>query len=401
MNLVFSATMPSMTEPKQLPNSLPPLSAYIHIPWCVKKCPYCDFNSHAFDENEKGEELPELDYLYSLASDLQDDLPLIQDRKLESVFFGGGTPSLFSDTAIGNLITLLDKTVGFAPDCEITLEANPGTFEAEKFAGYRELGVNRLSIGVQSFETEKLEKLGRIHSADEAIKAFGIARDAGFDNINLDLMHGLPNQSSDQALADLQQAIDLGPEHISWYELTIEPNTEYYKRPPKLPNESILASINDEGHALLTAAGYRRYETSAYCKDEKKSRHNMNYWQFGDYLGIGAGAHSKLTDAKGIHRFSKTRAPTHYLNAMNGYRVSEVTIEKDEHSFEFLMNALRLIDGSSFEIFEQRTALSKLEIEIIIDRLCKLGYLDRDSERFWPTTKGVRYLNNCLIELMS
>ena len=256
-----------MTEPKPLSKSLPPLSAYIHIPWCVKKCPYCDFNSHAFDEKQKGEKLPELDYLYSLASDLQDDLPLVRDRKLESVFFGGGTPSLFSDTAIGNLITLLDKTIGFSEGCEITLEANPGTFEAAKFAGYRELGVNRLSIGVQSFEREKLEKLGRIHSADEAIKAFGIARDAGFDNINLDLMHGLPNQSSDQALADLQQAIDLGPEHISWYELTIEPNTEYFKRPPRLPNESILASINDEGQALLESAGYCRTEPCDGCED--------------------------------------------------------------------------------------------------------------------------------------
>ena len=386
-----------MTNPKPLP----PLSAYIHIPWCVKKCPYCDFNSHAFDENNKGEKLPELDYLYALAADLENDLPMVQGRKLETVFFGGGTPSLFSDVAIGNLVTLLDKTVGLVADCEVTLEANPGTFEAAKFAGYRELGVNRLSIGVQSFEREKLEKLGRIHSADEAIKAFGIARDAGFDNINLDLMHGLPNQSSDQALADLQQAIDLGPEHISWYELTIEPNTEYFKRPPRLPSESILASINDEGQALLESAGYCRYETSAYCRDDKKSRHNMNYWQFGDYLGIGAGAHAKLTDANGIHRFSKTRAPTHYLNAINGYRVSEVSIEKDEQSFEFLMNALRLIDGSSFDIFKQRTDLSREEIESVIDKLCKLGYLHRDSDRFWPTAKGVRYLNNCLLELMN
>jgi putative oxygen-independent coproporphyrinogen III oxidase len=387
-----SATMPTMTEPK----ALPPLSAYIHIPWCVKKCPYCDFNSHGIEDAE----LPELDYLYALAMDLEDDLPLVQDRKLESIFFGGGTPSLFSDTAIGNLITLLDKTVGFADNCEITLEANPGTFEAAKFAGYKELGVTRLSIGVQSFETEKLEKLGRIHSADEAIRAFGIARDAGFDNINLDLMHGLPNQSSDQALADLQQAIDLGPEHISWYELTIEPNTEYFKRPPRLPSESILASINDEGHALLDASGYKRYETSAYCRDDKRARHNMNYWQYGDYLGIGAGAHGKLTDANGIHRFSKTRAPTHYLNARNGFRIGETTIEKEDQAFEFLMNALRLIDGSSFEIFESRTDLSLEEINKTIDRLCTLGYLERDTERFWPSTKGVRYLNNCLMELM-
>lgn len=376
---------------------LPPLSAYIHIPWCVRKCPYCDFNSHSIGD----EELPELDYLYSLASDLQDDLPLVQERTLETVFFGGGTPSLFSDIAIGNLITLLDKTVGFSPDCEITLEANPGTFEAEKFAGYRELGVNRLSIGVQSFETEKLQKLGRIHSSEEAIKAFGIARDAGFENINLDLMHGLPNQSSDQALADLQQAIDLGPEHISWYELTIEPNTEYFKRPPRLPTESILASINDEGHALLSAAGYKRYETSAYCLEGKESRHNLNYWQFGDYLGIGAGAHGKITEPSGIKRFSKTRAPNHYLNTRESYRVGESPVEIEDQAFEFLMNALRLIEGSSFDIFESRTQLSRAEIEKTIDKLCKLGYLDRDAERFWPNHKGVRYLNNCLIELMN
>jgi putative oxygen-independent coproporphyrinogen III oxidase len=385
--------MPPMTEPKPLP----PLSAYIHIPWCIQKCPYCDFNSHSIGEGE----LPELDYLYSLASDLKDDLPLVQDRTLETIFFGGGTPSLFSDIAIGNLITLLDKTVGFSPDCEITLEANPGTFEAEKFAGYRELGVNRLSIGVQSFETEKLQKLGRIHSSEETINAFAIAREAGFDNINLDLMHGLPNQSSDQALADLQQAIDLSPEHISWYELTIEPNTEYFKRPPRLPTESILASINDEGLRLLDAAGYKRYETSAYCRDNMRSRHNMNYWQYGDYLGIGAGAHGKLTDENGIHRFSKSRSPTHYLNARNGFRVGETTIEKEDQGFEFLMNALRLIEGSSFEIFESRTNLNRKSIEKTIDRLCKLGYLDRDSERFWPNDKGVRYLNNCLMELMT
>lgn len=377
--------------------SLPPLSAYIHIPWCVEKCPYCDFNSHGTN----GKEIPELDYLYALANDIEDDLPLVQDRKLESVFFGGGTPSLFSDIAIGNLISLLDKTVGLTEDCEITLEANPGTFEAEKFAGYRELGVNRLSIGIQSFEEEKLTKLGRIHSSDEALNAFELAREAGFDNINLDLMHGLPNQSTDQALADLQQAADLGPEHISWYELTIEPNTEYFKRPPKLPSESILASINEEGLALLSSAGYKRYETSAYCKNGKESRHNLNYWQYGDYLGIGAGAHCKLTDPNGIHRFSKTRAPTHYLNARNGFRKGETTIEKEDQSFEFLMNALRLINGTSFELFDQRTELSLKEIESTIEKLVAHSYLARDEERFWPTKKGVRYLNNCLLELMN
>lgn len=375
---------------------LPPLSAYIHIPWCIEKCPYCDFNSHGTN----GKEIPELDYLYSLASDLEADLPLAQGRKLESIFFGGGTPSLFSDIAIGNLITLLEKTIGLADNCEVTLEANPGTFEAEKFFGYRELGVNRLSIGIQSFEPEKLQKLGRIHSSDEAIKAVEIARQAGFDNINLDLMHGLPNQSSDQALADLQQAIDLSPEHISWYELTIEPNTEFYKRPPKLPSESILASINDEGQALLESAGYARYETSAYCRDNKVSRHNMNYWQFGDYLGIGAGAHSKITTEKGIERFSKTRAPNHYLNAITGLRIGEDLIEKENQAFEFLMNALRLMSGSSFEVFEQRTDLSSEEIEKTIDNLVRLGYLQRDNERFWPNEKGIRYLNNCLMELM-
>jgi oxygen-independent coproporphyrinogen-3 oxidase len=347
-----------------------------------------------------------LDYLYALADDLEADLPLAQDRKLESVFFGGGTPSLFSDIAIGNLITLLDKTLGLADDCEITLEANPGTFESEKFASYRESGVNRLSIGVQSFETEKLEKLGRIHSSEEAINAFVIARDVGFDNINLDLMHGLPNQSSDQALADLQQATDLGPDHISWYELTIEPNTEFYKRPPKLPSESILASINDEGLALLEGAGYKRYETSAYglenkSRDNNRAKHNMNYWQFGDYMGIGAGAHSKITTAEGIRRFSKTRAPSHYLNAVNRLRAADTKIEIDQQAFEFLMNALRLIDGCSFEVFESRTDLSSKEINQAIDRLCGLGYVQRDTKRFWPSSKGVRYLNNCLMELMN
>ena len=385
-----------MTETKLRSINLPPLSAYIHIPWCVQKCPYCDFNSH----ESNGKELPELDYLYALAEDLESDLELVQGRKIESIFFGGGTPSLFSDIAIGNLISLFDKVVGLSENCEITLEANPGTFEAEKFAGYRELGVNRLSIGIQSFEQEKLEKLGRIHSGKEAINALTMARDAGFENINLDLMHGLPNQSADQALADLHQAIELNPEHISWYELTIEPNTQYYKRPPALPAESILASITDEGQKLLESAGYIRYETSAYSKQNRECQHNINYWQFGDYLGIGAGAHSKVTTPDGIYRLAKTRAPNHYLNTKDNYRISENAIDKKDQAFEFLMNALRLLKGSDFSTFIERTQLSAEQAEQAIDQLCAKGYVDRNKESFWPNEKGVRYLNNCLMELM-
>jgi len=268
---------------------LPPLSLYIHIPWCIRKCPYCDFNSH-----QANNDIPEAEYVAALCFDLEQDAALAQGRKLTSIFFGGGTPSMFSANAIAQILKDAEAIIGFEPDIEITLEANPGTFEQEKFSGFRAAGVNRLSIGIQSFNDAQLKLLGRVHGRDEALRAVDVAHKAGFDNINLDLMHGLPEQSVNDAKADLAQAIALAPEHISWYQLTIEQNTAFYSAPPILPVEDTLADIQDEGQALLAAAGYAQYEISAYAKNNQRARHNINYWQFGDYLGIGAGAHGKL-----------------------------------------------------------------------------------------------------------
>ena len=277
-------------SPLQLDASLPPLSLYVHIPWCVRKCPYCDFNSHA-----AGPEIPEQAYIQRLIADLQQDQPWAQGRKLTSIFFGGGTPSLFSAAGIGQIVSAAEKIIGFNEDIEITLEANPGTFEQEKFSGFRSAGINRLSIGIQSFNDAHLTKLGRIHSGNQALSAIDTARTAGFENFNLDLMHGLSGQSLAEASADIQQAIDLGAKHISWYQLTIEPNTEFYSRPPQLPEDDILADIQQMGMALLDEHGFGQYEVSAFAQPGQRSEHNINYWQFGDYLGIGAGAHGKIT----------------------------------------------------------------------------------------------------------
>ncbi len=287
------------------PFQLPPLALYVHIPWCVRKCPYCDFNSHA-----AGPELPEEAYVDALLADLEQDLRHVHGRRLGSIFFGGGTPSLFSAKALGRLLEGVERRVGFADGIEITLEANPGTFEQVKFADYRRLGINRLSIGVQSFQADKLQALGRIHDGAEAVRAADMARQAGFDNFNLDLMHGLPGQSLDDALADLRQALALAPTHLSWYQLTMEPNTVFWSQPPELPEDDILWDIQEAGQALLDEHGYRQYETSAYARDGLHARHNLNYWSFGDFLGIGAGAHAKLSAPDGrIVRTWKTRLP--------------------------------------------------------------------------------------------
>ena len=282
-----------MTSKPSLDSSLPPLSLYVHIPWCVRKCPYCDFNSHA-----AGPEIPEQAYIQRLISDLEQDLPLAQGRKLTSIFFGGGTPSLFSAEGIGRIITAAEERVGFEEEIEITLEANPGTVEQAKFSGFRSAGINRLSIGIQSFNDSHLSKLGRIHSGEQALAAVGTARRAGFENFNLDLMHGLSGQTLDEARRDIQLATDQGANHISWYQLTIEPNTEFYSRPPRLPEEEVLADIQQMGMELLQDRGYSQYEVSAYARNGESSRHNLNYWQFGDYLGIGAGAHGKISQSR-------------------------------------------------------------------------------------------------------
>jgi len=385
---------------------LPPLALYIHIPWCIRKCPYCDFNSHQADQT-----LPEEAYVKALALDLQQDQVLAQGRKLTSIFLGGGTPSLLSANAIANILSDAEKQIGFESDIEITLEANPGTFEQEKFSGFRAAGVNRLSIGVQSFQDRQLQLLGRVHDGNEALRAVDVARKAGFDNINLDLMHGLPEQNAEGAIADLNQAIQLSPEHISWYQLTIEQNTAFYSAPPILPDEDILIDIQDAGESLLAGKGYAQYEISAYCRDKKQARHNLNYWQFGDYLGIGAGAHAKITlpDDPAIIRFWKTRLPQHYLQAADQDLISTKSIYHQNRlmggaeslvtsalPLEFMMNALRLTQGVAVDLFSRRTGLAFSRIEKIWQGLADKGLVEIREGQLRPTLVGRRYLNQLL-----
>jgi len=373
--------------------ALPPLSLYVHIPWCVKKCPYCDFNSHTANN-----QLPEEEYLQALIQDLELELPYVQGRKLSSIFFGGGTPSLFSAETIGRIIQAAQRRIGFASNIEITLEANPGTFEQEKFSGYRSVGINRLSIGIQSFNNNQLEALGRIHSSEQAINAVDTARKAGFKNINLDLMHGLPGQDISGAMADLQQAIDLNPNHISWYQLTIEPNTVFYNKPPTLPKDIILESIQEKGLKLLAKNGYQQYEVSAYCKEGNNSAHNMNYWEFGDYLGIGAGAHGKVTleSEQRIIRTTKTRKPDDYLTREHSYTANSHSIPREELPLEFMMNAMRLNHGVQKQFFTERTGISVAAIQHALDKLQKLGFMEQENNHLMPTEKGHQFLNNIL-----
>lgn len=385
---------------------LPPLALYVHVPWCIRKCPYCDFNSH-----QAGEDIPEAEYVRALRFDLEQDKLLAQGRKLTSIFFGGGTPSMLSADAIAQIIKDAAEVIGFEDGIEITLEANPGTFEQEKFAGFRRAGVNRLSIGIQSFNDHQLKKLGRVHGRDEAINAVEVARRAGFDNINLDLMHGLPDQSLADALADIDQAIALSPEHLSWYQLTIEPNTAFYSAPPVLPEEDILVDIQDAGFARLAEAGYEQYEVSAYARNKNQARHNLNYWQFGDYLGIGAGAHGKITDVdqKRIFRLWKTRLPQHYLAAASSQKIS-TNLQGHQNLFgagsdlllldnlplEFMMNALRLNDGVPSEYFVERTGLALTEIEPQWRQLIDKNLVEPDVRVIKPTELGRRFLNRAL-----
>ncbi len=375
-----------------LPFFPPPLSLYIHIPWCVRKCPYCDFNSHAASN-----ELPEAEYVAALLNDLDLDADAAQGRELQSIFFGGGTPSIFSARAIGAILDGVNRRVAFSRDIEITLEANPGTAEQAKFSGFRAAGVNRLSIGVQSFNPAHLKLLGRIHDREQAINAVAQARNTGFDNINLDLMHGLPQQSIDDAESDLDAAIALSPEHLSWYQLTIEPNTEFNKRPPVLPPDDTLAAIQEAGIALLDRHGYLQYEVSAYARDGKRARHNLNYWQFGDYLGIGAGAHGKLTQPDGsIFRTQKTRLPRDYLSSDGHCDRNSTAIAAEELPFEFAMNALRLNDGFERSLFTTRTGLPWSAIAARVDALARRGLLCAQGETIAPTELGRRFLNDVL-----
>jgi len=372
---------------------LPPLALYIHIPWCVRKCPYCDFNSHRAPDS-----IPEQAYVGKLIADLRADQHWAQGRKLHSIFFGGGTPSLFSSAAIGDILNAAEQIVGFEPDIEITLEANPGTVEQQKFAGFKAVGVNRLSIGIQSFDNGQLERLGRIHDADQALKAIATATGAGFDNFNIDLMHGLPKQTLQQATADINLAFDNGAQHISWYQLTIEPNTEFYSKPPALPNDDRLADIQQAGMELLQTNGFKQYEVSAFARSGQTSKHNINYWQFGDYLGIGAGAHGKITlpEQHRVIRTSKTRQPDHYLKRQESVIAQHNSIEPDQMAVEFMMNALRLKDGVPAGYFAARTGQDSASIATQINRLQRQGLMESGADRYSTTALGYQFLNTVL-----
>jgi len=369
-----------------------PLSLYVHIPWCVRKCPYCDFNSHAVREP-----IDQDGYIDALLRDLDQEVARASLPPVQSVFIGGGTPSLFEGAAIGRLLDGISRRVTLAADAEITLEANPGTAEARRFADYHAAGVNRLSIGVQSLDDSKLRALGRIHDAAEALRAYEWARAAGFDNINLDLMYGLPGQTTAQAIADLRRLVALGSEHLSWYQLTLEPNTLFHHRPPPLPDDDSLAEMMDEGQGLLADAGLVQYEVSAYARRDRQCRHNLNYWQFGDYLGIGAGAHGKLTLRRGIVRRSKLRNPLDFLARASGGAVqAERALGEDELPVEFLLNALRLNAGVRAALFEQRTTLSLRRVAGPLARARELGLLVADPAQLRATARGLRFLNDLL-----
>jgi len=370
----------------------PPLGLYIHLPWCEKKCPYCDFNSH------QAETIPERAYVDALLDDLAQDLPLIWGRRIESIFIGGGTPSLFSATAIDQLFSGLRSLLNFAPAIEITMESNPGSADAANYRGYREAGVNRLSIGIQSFDDEKLAALGRVHDSEQALQAFALARAAGFDNINLDLMFSLPGQSLADARNDLAQALALGPEHVSHYQLTIEPNTMFHHRsPPDLPDDDLCWEQQQACQELLVEHGYRQYEVSAYCLDRRESQHNMNYWQFGDYLGIGAGAHGKITlgGENRVLRRVRQRQPRAYLEQSGAARISsELELDEADLCFEFMLNALRLKNGFDTRLFHDNTGLSLNSLLPTLEQASGKGLLEFNGDRITPTALGFCHLND-------
>jgi putative oxygen-independent coproporphyrinogen III oxidase len=371
---------------------LPPLSLYVHIPWCVRKCPYCDFNSH----EAKGE-IPEREYVASLIADLELALPLVWGRPVHTVFFGGGTPSLLSARALDELLSAIRARLPLAPDIEITLEANPGTFEAQKFADFRAAGVNRLSIGIQSFDPTHLKALGRIHDGAQARAAIEIAQ-ASFGNFNLDLMYALPGQSVEQALADIETAIGFGPRHLSAYHLTIEPNTYFFRHPPQVPDQDVAADMQEAIEARLASAGYRHYEISAFARPGREARHNLNYWTFGDYLGIGAGAHSKLSFSDRILRQMRVKHPRDYLEkmAVGGPVLQEQRLAAEELPFEFMMNALRLIDGFELRLFAERTGVPVHAVHKQLETAERSGLIERDHVRVRPTLRGQRFLNDLL-----
>jgi putative oxygen-independent coproporphyrinogen III oxidase len=371
-------------------SALPPLALYIHIPWCIRKCPYCDFNSH-----ERRGAIPEAQYVDALVADLEFALPSIWGRRIASIFFGGGTPSLFSPEAIDRLLAAVRARVSLAPDAEVTLEANPGTFEQARFAGFKAAGVNRLSLGVQSFNPLHLVALGRVHDEREAHTAAAAALDI-FGNVNLDLMYALPGQTAENARADVAAALEISPPHLSFYHLTIEPNTLFHRYPPPLPDDDAAAEIGDAIEDALADAGYRQYETSAFAKPDRECRHNLNYWQFGDYLGIGAGAHSKLSFPERILRQVRYKQPQQYLEQMARGEplLEEREVTRAEIGFEFMLNALRLTDGVPVALFAERTGFPLAIVGKELDAAERRGLIVRDHERIGPTPLGRRFLND-------
>lgn len=379
-------------------DELPPLGLYVHTPWCVKKCPYCDFNSHALRA-----EIPEQAYVAALLDDLMQELSGVQDRVVETIYIGGGTPSLFSGSAIAQLLTGIKQRLSVAKDAEITMEINPESAQRDRFYAYQEAGVNRLSIGAQSMHPDSLQKLGRAHGVADTIAAMSAARTVGFSNINLDLMHGLPDQTVAGALEDVSAIVDLQPEQISWYQLTLEPNTAFYQQPPSLPEDDAIAHMYHDGRARLLDAGYQFYEISAYPKPGYHARHNENYWMFGDYLGIGAGAHGKITDlaTQSIKRRVKRRHPNDYLRGGHDALLQEQAVAMSQLPFEFMLNALRLVEGVPASLFTERTGLPLSAIAEPLGHARSQGLLVDDSERIAATPMGLQYLNNVLLLFMT
>ena len=378
----------------------PPLSLYIHLPWCVRKCPYCDFNSH-----RAGDAPPRQRYIEALLKDLSREAAQAHGRTIESIFLGGGTPSLFSPDEIKTLLKGVRALFVIAEDAEITMEANPGTVEYGSPAGYRSAGVNRLSIGAQSFDDERLSALGRIHSSADIVRAVEESKKGGFTNINIDLMHGLPDQTMEMALNDLRAAIGLNPSHISWYQLTLEPNTVFYARPPaNMPDDDLAFEIQDQGQALLAEQGFAQYEISAYAKNGEQCRHNLNYWLFGDYLAVGAGAHGKITTADGIFRYQKPANPLQYMMSQEAANVSTGlnALTPADRLLEFMLNALRLNDGFSEDLFHKRTAISADDLMDATQAAREKGLIERKRNGIWkPSKLGARFLNDLQAEFIA
>jgi putative oxygen-independent coproporphyrinogen III oxidase len=377
----------------------PPLSLYIHLPWCVKKCPYCDFNSH-----RAGDAPPRQRYIQALLKDLNDEVLRANGRVIESIFLGGGTPSLFSPDEIDDLLKGVSARFELASDAEVTMEANPGTVECGSPAGYREAGVTRLSIGAQSFDDKRLAALGRIHSSADIVRAVDEAKMGGFTNFNIDLMHALPDQTVEMALNDLNAAIRLGPSHISWYQLTLEPNTIFHARPPaNMPDDDLAFEIQDKGQALLREQGYEQYEISAYARNNARCRHNLNYWLFGDYLAVGAGAHGKITAADGIFRYQKPANPLQYMMSQEAEKTETalVAVGPADQMFEFMLNALRLHEGFAEELFLERTNLSAKDLMEATVQVREKGLMERSLDGFWkPSVLGARFLNDLQSEFI-